>query len=719
MGRLRFLLVVLVVLGIAGFSGCHGGQPVSVTNYPVPATVTLNPAPYASVEIGQYIALTALAADSSNTTLTEPISYLSSNTAVLTIASNGLACGGSWNSLTNPQICTPGPVGVAQVTAYARGVSSPTTTIYVHQHIDSVSVSIVPAQTNPPGPCYSKGQFLDFQANAYNRGVDITPTVGQFSWLAVTTGVTTLNTLTVSGTNQPVLNQVRATAENPGTTPIFATVSGVSSFPIDFTTCAVQSISLQVTTSSSSSETIVPTVLDTLGASLTNVPLTWSSSQPASVAVTTSGIASTAGAGGAAAVIATCTPPTCNIGFLPSLPIYPEKPVYVAGTITTTTGGSGGSGGGGTTPATSLYVTSTGCGTTNDCVTGLAIVDVPTNTVETPGILPFPPNSLRFDLEGKNAYAGTNSGLFGSAGLMALNPGSSPPAVTLYTSSPGKVLAVSPDGTLLVISDTSDTPNQVYMFNTSTHTSIAYTISGATAADFSPDSLKAYILAGSTLYVYSKIDGLQTIPLSSPAGDVSFLSEGAFAYVAGGSPSAVTVHRTCDNGIADTVSTPAAPAFIKTLPDASQVIAVDPPGIDIIGVSATPAGCTPTVSDTVTSVNLGQGNFVPTQLIVSQDGTTAYVIASNLNSILVFNINGHLPSNIALAGNATPVQAALTPDGSLLYVLASDGLVHALSTISGGDFQQISFPKGFYFCQNSVGGSIGFTCKPDLLAMKP
>jgi hypothetical protein len=718
-----FAVLVPILLVTAGLTGCGGGNGVGITNYPVPASVTLTPSPYSSVEVGQYISFATSAQDSGNKTITEPISFQSSNTAVLTVAANGLACGGSWDSLSNPQICTPGPTGIAQVTAYAKGVSSPATTVFVHQHIDNISVSIVPSQTNPPGPCYSKGQALNFQATAFKQGVDITSTVGQFEWLAVTLGVTALQTVTVSPTNQPVLNQVLATATNPGTTPFFASVSGVNSSPFNFTTCAVQSISLQVTNSSSTAETIVPTVLDTLGTTITGVPLTWSSSQPASVTVNSSGSASSGSTGGAAAIVASCTPPTCNIGFLPSLPIYPETVVNMAAASTTSgSGGSGGSGSGGsggsTTPTTTLYVTSTGCGTTSNCFTAVAVVNVPANTLGTPGILHFTPNSFLFDPKGAKGYLGTDSGLLGSAGLVVLNP-ANPPTVTPYISAPGKVLAVSPDGTKVVISDSTDIPNQVYIFDTLSNTPTTYAITGATAADFSPDSLKAYIVAGSTLYVYSKVDGLQSIPLSATANAVSFLSEGAFAYLAGGSPSAVTVRRTCDNGSADTISTPAIPAFIKTLPDATHVLAVDPPSIDLIGVNTTPSGCTPTVSDSISSVNLGQGNFVPTQLIISEDGTTAYILASNLNSILIFNISGQLPSSMSLAGNATPIQAALTPDGKLLYVAASDGLLHVLSTVSGGDFQQIAFPQGFYFCQNSVGGSAGFTCNPDLLAIKP
>ena len=277
----------------------------------------------------------------------------------------------------------------------------------------------------------------------------------------------------------------------------------------------------------------------------------------------------------------------------------------------------------------------------------------------------------------------------------------------------------------------------MFVLDTTANVDSAFQITGATAADFSPDSLKAFILAGSTLYVYSKFDALQTIPLTAPANDVSFLSEGAFAYIAGGAPSAITVWSTChsstiNNTPVDTIPVPAVPSFIKTFPNAEQQIiplpntphpvpwfvALNSPNIDIVNVDdGIPTGCTPSVSDTVSSFNLGQGNFVPKQLIISQDGLTAYVITSNLSSILVFNIAGQTSTAITLTGNTTPLSATLTPDGTLLYVGASDQTVHVVNTTSGSDIQQISFPQSL--CQNSIGQPAPVTCLPDLIAVKP
>ena len=207
----------------------------------------------------------------------------------MTIATNGLACAGTWDSLTTPQICTPGPVGMAQVTARSHGVSSPPTTVYVHQHIDKIVVSPVTGQTPPTGPCFSKGQSFNYQANAFSRGLDITGTVGPFTWQSVNTDVTTLAIATDSAPVAGlVTGQVKVTAHTPGITSLVASNSNVTSQPLDFTTCAVQSIALAVTGSttnsinvtSGSGKTVTATVVDTQGNTITGVPLTWSSSNP-------------------------------------------------------------------------------------------------------------------------------------------------------------------------------------------------------------------------------------------------------------------------------------------------------------------------------------------------------------------------------------------------------------------------------------------------------
>jgi hypothetical protein len=746
MGRwfelVRFAFILIILGLIAGLTAC-GSSPTRVTSFPVPANIVLAPAGQVSLDVGSFTqTFSATPRDNKNSTITTPISFQSSNTAVLTIANNGDACAGAWDSLTMPQICTPGPVGVAQVTATALGVSSPPTTVFVHQHIDKILVSPIPGQTPAPNLCFSQGQIFNYQATALSHGLDITPSVGPFAWQVTTAEVATL---TVASVSAPIsgleTGQAQVTAHTPGITSLFASVSSVTSQPLDFTTCAVQSITLAITgnsnsvsVTSGSGKTIEATVLDTAGNTITGVPLTWCSSEPATVGVgsgncssnTKDALAFTTSQAGGGTVTASCIPPGCNIGFQPPLPIYPAGAVDVVVAPVGTT----------TTPIT-VFVSSTGvsalgnCATTTGCVSTLIPIASPNNTVGTAVPLPATPNSMVFDREGAKAYLGTDFAFFGSRGLMAVAV-ASPPTVTEFKSVTGKVLTVSPDGKKVIVSGAdpnalpvpgSNTPppaTQVIVFDTTSGTGTTLNIVGATAADFSPDNLKAYIVAGNTLHVFSTIQSLKSIaPLGAPASDVSFLANGAFAYLGGGAAAGVTVRATCSDALAPPVTTPAPPPFLKTVPNATQVLAVDSPGIDVIAVNTTPVGCSPTVSNSVQSFNLGQGSFVPTQLIVSQDGARAYVIASNKGSVLVFNVGNQTSSAIPLAANSIPIQASLTPDGILLYVAAADGQVHVLDTQAGTDIQQIPFPGDTTNPQGGFCTGVTFTCNPDLIAVRP
>jgi hypothetical protein len=738
-------------------SGCSSGSSTKIVSFPVPANVVLTPATTASVDVGATVTFTAQAEDNKNNAATQPVSYFSSNPAVATVAANGIACAGTWDSITSPQVCTPGPAGVAQITASAQGVSSPPTTLYVHQHIDSISVSPVPSQVSPTVPCITKGQTFEYAAKAFSRGSDITSTVGQFGWMTVNTTVVTLST-TATGLFQ---NQLQATAGIPGVSSTFASVGAVNSTPFDFVTCPVQSIVLSANGNSSnpitlvqgSSQTITATVKDSLGNVITGVPLTWTSSEPALVtaaaatlsATSTTGTASAAAPGGAS-VIASCTPPACNIGFQPSLPIYPQSAI---GIVVTPTAGT-------TAIAGTLYVTSSGCQSTTGCTTTLVPVSIPGNTLGTAVNLTATPDSLVFSREGGSAYLGTDLGELGTKGLMKL-AASATSSVTQAAPIAGKVVSISPDGTRLVISDIAD-PNsapQVFVYDTDAGSATAVQLAAGTtsvAADFSPDSLKAFIVASNgstgTLYVYSKIDALQTIPLSSGTKDVAFLPSGNFGYITDAGVPQLSLVPTCNNPPSSTLPqvgntpTTAAPFIIRPVVD-GRMLTVEPPGIELFTPTITGSGCafprpypvTPdlnpgnliipgnlAVSNTAQFYNLGQGNFIPRQLIVSADGSIAYILANDssnnsLAAIFVFNIPNHTSSAISLVGNAIPLQASLTPDGTVLYVGASDGTVHAVSTVAGGDFQQIAFPLGL--CQNSTGAPFGTTCNPDLIAVAP
>ncbi len=712
---------VFILILILGLPGCGGGKTTPTPN-PVPETIAINPTSAVSLEIGKIQAFTATTNNSANTAISTPITFVSSNTAVLTIAANGSACAGSWDSLSNPQLCTPGAVGSADVTASAQGVSSAPTTVYVHQHIGRM---VIAAVTTPAVSCVSKGDTFLYQAQAFStNGVDITPTVGAFNWQAANTTVASLSTTaTTLPAPQTLARQVQVTASAPGTTPLFVAVGGTSSLPTQFITCPVQSIVLQangvpVTSlpfSGSGSKTVTPIITDSSGTIITGVNLTWTSSNPAAASVTNGAVSATKQGG--STVTAACTPPLCNIGFHPSLPIYALNPVEVSISAASTS----------TTSSDTVYVSTSDCGTIDDCVGEVVPITTPANTVLNGLNLRSTPNSMVSNRQGTKLFLGTEKGLLGSKGLMVVDLTASPVTLTNQIAVPGKVLAVSPDGNRVIVSDTSDTPNQLFVFSTADSSSVALPIVGATAADFSADSLKAFITAGSTLYIYSTQDALQAIPLTAAATDVVALTGGIGAYLNGGDPAGFSFMPTCDVPSSASPVVSAVPVIgvrlVAPLPDGLSVFTLQSPTVQTVSASLgggtgcpAPRGSLVVSSTPSATVDLGQGNFVPTQLLVSSDGERAYILASALNNILVYDIRNHTTSSIALANNALPIQAALTTAGDKLYVAGSDGTVHALDTATSTDIAQITFPEGL--C-TSLSGTATYTCKPTLVAVKP
>lgn len=730
----------LLIVGCVLLPSCGGGSPTTAAPEVAPTGVSISPSPSVSLEVGNTQQFTA-------TPVANRFSFQSSNQTVLTVANNGLACAGTWNSLSVPTVCTPGSVGVSQVTATSVGVVSSPVSVYVHAPITSVTISKVPGQLQTlRDDCLSKGTIHGpehwlYQANAFNGTTDITSSVGPFAWQQITTpgALSVVNLAALPNGTQgcssspqgQCLNQQTATANLPGIGQVFASAGGFSSQPISVETCRIQSISVAANgdvpshtsfvVSSGTAMTLNATATDIAGQSVTGIPLTWSASNPASVAVSGSNSGSvyasigtvSSPAVGSGTVIASCTPPTCNAGIEQptspiqlSLPIYPQAAIsFEAQTASTTT----------TPPSPTVYATTTACA--NPIRNGVACTPalVPITrasatagfTAGAPVALTSPPNSLVYDDDGANAYLGVDTSNFGLQGLMVFS-GS---AVTPVTSAPGKVLAVSPDRSSVIVSDTVDSPNQVFICNSCTATGRTVTsllITGATAAAFSPDSLKAYILAGNNLHIFSKVDPLQTVALGAGvvANDVAFHPEGGFAYVADSSLS-ITPYQTCNN-LPAAVSPQMVtnnPLLIRTLPDGQTLLVLDPPNIDVVTTSfpnfpQAPVLCSATVNSAATSFNLGQGSFIPTQVLVSPNGLTAYILGetsagtppSRLPFVVVFNVNTETSSVISLTNSAVPLSASVSPAGDLLFVGADDGTVHVIDTASGQDTQQVTFP---------------------------
>ncbi len=803
MGRLRFAQWVWIFVTISLFvslPACGGHTPPGVSRFPT--RINLNPAPSYSLQAGTFILFTATAQNAANGNISTSFTYTSSNPGVLDIAPNGLACAGSWNAPLYT-ICSPGgpgDLGPVSVTASAAGATSAPTLVFVHPFISSIQVSIVPPVNSPPpacpgqtalpaacnlpfkatNSCLSQNQLITYQATAFdNEGNDITASVGPFSWNQGNANVAKLTPIvTVSAYDVPT-NQATASANTPGQTQIVASASDVSSQPFYFETCPVQCIALELGVNGSqqssqtsfvvnkgTTETITAYAVDVQGCLVPKPTLTWVSSEPAAL---TAG-SGTAGCGtgatsctistpqpGVAAITASCTPPACNVGFPLNLnpnvsaPYIPE-PVYpvtaISGLVT------------GATSSTSVLVTSQDC--YSDILCNVGIYSVPTSTNLPSGAveLPVPPNSLVTDPPGDRAFMGSEFGAFiitpSSLGS-STNPFASLPAsgtpLGLVT---GKILAVSQNGGAAVFSDTISTPNQVY-FSNSAAPATALNINSATAAAFSPDALKTFILGdgGTTLYSYSTLQYLQLLqpsPLPAPATSIVFNSTGSFALLSGGSPAgSLAIYNTCDNSLVTAYLSapgiPSPPQFLRMVPAGNVPMGngtipilqtegldfffgIDTTGIDIIATTSSPDTTFATlcpqkvaIAQTLLNtpfppkhINIGQGTFDPINFFLSPDSTRAYIVTSDLG-ILVYDFDTTGTSHIPLVNNATPIAAGMTVDGSLIYVAASDGLLHEVNTALSLDRMDVSFSplpnSSNNFCFT------GTNCALNLIVVRP
>src|SRR5215469_9416942 len=140
MGSLRSsgLLAAVAIISLCGIGGC-GGHKVTPLS-PFPAKISLSPGNTTSAQLGSVIGFTAAAQNASGTNLTgTTFTFSSSDTSILNIAANGIACAGRWDPTFT--ICTPAGIGVVQVTASALGATSLPTYVFVHLPIDNITVS--------------------------------------------------------------------------------------------------------------------------------------------------------------------------------------------------------------------------------------------------------------------------------------------------------------------------------------------------------------------------------------------------------------------------------------------------------------------------------------------------------------------------------------------------------------------------------------------------
>jgi hypothetical protein len=771
MGRVRsvLLLSVLTTL-VAALSGCgKKSSGVAVT------TIHITPATL-SLEQGKYSGL-GVTDNNGATVAVGRITWQASDSSALSVGLlSGVptVCAGSWDSLTAPTVCTPGPAKAVQLTASAEGATSPPLTVFVHQHIERLEVSAIdtpvlcdPGSSQPIAGLSAASQFAAagfaaYQVVATNNGTDITSTIGPITWNAQNTAVVTLTT---TG-NGLLFNQVQATAKAPGQTSFFASAAGATSVPMTFTTCPVASITLATAAGGnalafvkgSTSQAITATVKDSAGLTLTDPPITWSISNPTVASVSTTGVIA-ASQTGAASITAACLPTDCNLGFQPAAsPVYPAVGIGVTMT--------------GAASNTTAYAASSGCwdranGPVLGCLSSIIPIPQSSNTPGAPIPLPNTPTSMLISESGQ-IYVGscvprTATGQPVCNGISVVSVAG---VVSSNNSVTGEVIGVSANGTKAVAADNSTTPSQVFLYDqpTNTGTQLLLNIADhARSAVFSPDDLVVYITTyqctaspcqpsnevPGPVYVDDALNGLRRLAAPSGVTDVALHPSGALVYMATAA-NTVTTLNTSNNALAasedgtQTVTLPVRPQFLRALHDWDDaaytthfIILNGPNAADGEIVQATtprltsPPPCLLAPGTTQFYIcnsvaaadhfDFGQGPLDAAQFLLSSDASTAYVIPRNFSSVFSYGLQSKQKGGISLSGAQSATTGGLTTDGAFLYVGSTDGLVHVLNTASSGDALQITpvsstTNPATSMCSISTASQ---PCNPDFVLVKP
>jgi hypothetical protein len=661
------LLLTLTACGGGSSSSGGGGSDAN--------KLVISPSTSASLNSGDVGLVTGFVQNSSGNALTDKVSWTSSNTSLVSLATDGTKCGGDTSTNTlclcagtwkdNTFIdCTPATTSGTSTLTATSGSFTTSITVFVHPKVARVTIS------TPVTDCTSSTGTLQATANAFDA-----------SGNAVTVGPSDQTGFSFQTSDGNVVTSDTKgllTAVNPGAASIYAVANNVTSAPAAFSTCGVKKINLHVkdatdtsfTVDSGTGKTLVADVIDTKDKTITiaNSRLTFASSNNGIVSVTAAGAVTTSGAG-TSTIVAACTPPNCNIGL---------SSVYSNPVIANVNGSS----------ATTVWVASKSS-------TSIFPIDTAAGTVGTAFTMTANPNSFISARTGLGGYLGGDSATF----LFDASKG--PSAGNNF---PGKVIAVSNDAGKLVIFDNATNKISVLSFTVSNNVStlpafVQFVVPGIPSpcettdqcprASFTPDNLTAYIVAGGNLYVASTSSALKTIPLGTAARDVVVSEQGSFTFVANNN-SSVDVFATCNRAKlgSNSVALATVPQRIVSSADGTKIYAVTPPSMSIISPSSDFTGCPPSLTDPLASFDMGQGTFTARQLLITSNG--AKVIAITDTKILIFNTADNPTATVTLAGGATPTTGDLTLDGKFLFVGGSDSKVHKIDLATNSDATQIA-----------------------------
>jgi hypothetical protein len=611
--------------------------------------------------------------------------------------SNGQVCAGHWNRNTGSGIpdfttctapTTTPPTNEFLITAQA-GATSNAIPVFVHPVVTGVELSTPSSDcthdpttdcctnvtTTPESPapaydqtsCISQNGRVELTAKVYENGrIDpadnITCQVGHLTFAAQ--GATNIVTIDANGF---------ATADQPGSATITATVSNSTSASNAgfFSTCPPESITLSaagqaagqnpINVALNNAQPLTATVLDTKDQPISGLALEFNSTTPQTISASGGSVIPVFP--GSATITAVCQPAACNpsplsqIGYLGN-----GKPITSNGITVNTAGTSG----------TVIYIGSTQS-------QYVVPVDFTLNQQGAPIKLPYIPNSMVISQDGSTIYLGSPQGLMTIA---TASNSVSGPSQTI----PGTVLAVSPDGTTIVVTD--PTRQTVSLVTSSEGLSSSYGNLVGTSAAWSPDSQTVYITTTSnTLLTHSIFNNWRVTPTNTIYKDVAVMVPSVGAYFAGPETDGRSY---CSTTTLDTSTTPPTATneyfpLADSISTATDQLAATTDGAHILG-AAVPTTGAPLLSDIAVTV--------PAQALDCTTATTPVHFTSTVNphplgSITATSITGVDPaSNSAVAfvtymGSSGLLPLYVPSTGAVNYVQLANGATAASAPVAG------------------------------------
>jgi hypothetical protein len=733
---------------------CNGGDSGTITGQAT--TITLNPIVYGIslnfAQIGQINTPSATDCKGQNAS----IGLYTYGTTDMTIAdvqpNTGRLCAGTWNRNSGGGIpdytyCIPtNKSGTAYISASADGVTSNPLPIFIHPVVTSIvlggpssncttdpttaccpltttgSVTALPYLANS---CISQGDTRQLVARIYaGTGANQTNISCQAGHLQYTSqGATSLTSVSPVVSIDP--NGV-ATANQPGSVLISANIANAASSAGFFSTCPPASITLTapgttsnpVVVNQNNPQPLLATAVDTKGVTLTGLTLEYVSTSPTTIPA---GSTVTPTLAGTASISAICQPPNCNSASYNQIGLFGNGKPITSNSVNITAPG---------TNSTVLYMAST----QSQYVESR---DFTQPALATPFLLPYLPNSMVISQDGSTIYMGS------STALMVLNAVNTLSMSRTDITSPGTVLAVSPDGSLLVISD----PVKQITTLESSSGGVVSTYGGVgTRAAFAPDSQTVYITAGNQLLVYSAYTGWTSITPATTAGtpvtDVAITVPSVGAYFAGPSTTArgycaISAPAAAPNSETNVFYSPA-----DSSPAITDRIAATNDGLHVLGATVTPV---PTLSDLHVQIPAGNNagsvsiacpttggltfsNTLSTSILSPVTATAITGVLPTSDSTLAFitytGSGGVLPAYapiasgpgtttyIKLTGSATaPVAGVISADNTTFYAGTSgDNLVHLINRSTLTDSSTLT---------PNLANPSGATVPVNLLVQKP